>query len=158
MEQSSTPKPLWKKWWFWLAVVVALGVIGRLSGGDETTVTAEDKSGSASTSPAKMTTPTADVEVSAETYFSDYEGNELAADAKYKDKVIKITGKVNGVRKTLGTVYIDLESSNQFLQVYCSMKDESEAASVSKGSLVTLIGVGGGKTLTPTVDDCVLSN
>lgn len=156
MDQSTTSKPIWKKWWFWLAVMVVLGVIGRLSGGSESAATAEVKNGTTSSSQAPNAS--AEVEVSSETYFSDYEGNELSADARYKDKLIKITGTVSGVRKTFGTVYVDLETTNQFMQVYCSMKNESDAASVSKGSVISLIGVGGGKTIMPTVDDCVISN
>ena len=53
-------------------------------------------------------------------------------------------------------MYVDLESSNPYLQVYCELKDEADAASVSKGSRISLVGMGGGKPLLPTVDDCVI--
>lgn len=152
MEQSTTSKPIWKKWWFWLAVVVVLGVIGQLSGGGN----GSTSSASAGSATEKKEVATPDLEVTAEAYYADYDANEVAADASYKGKLIQITGTVSGVRKTFGSVYVDLETSNPYLQVYCQLKDEADAASISKGSRISLVGTGGGKPLVPTVDDCVI--
>ena len=133
-------------------IVVVLGVIGRISGGGDGAKTSQ--SGVSSSETKEVAIP--DIEVSAETYYADYDANEVSADSKYKDKQIKITGTVAGVRKSFGSVYVDLESSNPYLQVYCELKDEADAASVSKGSRISLVGMGGGKPLLPTVDDCVI--
>jgi hypothetical protein len=154
MSAEGTPSKFYKKWWFWLGVVVVLIALGRAGGGKGTESSAASTASETSQA-SEQAKP--EVSVTASDYYDEYESNEVAADNKYKGKLLQITGRVSGVRKTLGSVYIDLESSNPYLFVACEMSDESAAASVSKGSQVTIIGSGAGKVVYPQLEDCQLA-
>ena len=36
-EQTAASKPVYKKWWFWVSVIVALSILSRLGGGESAT-------------------------------------------------------------------------------------------------------------------------
>lgn len=89
-------------------------------------------------------------------YYEAYASNEVSADAKYKGKKVSISGVIDGVSKTLGTVSVNLKADEYIKQVRCKLKNESDAASLSKGQEVTLVGLGDGKTIFPEVEECVV--
>ena len=77
-----------------------------------------------------------------------YEENELAADEKYKDKTLAVTGKVSNIAETFGSITVSLDGHNLVVSVMCSF-DEAEKENViklKKGQQVTLIGKGDGMT------------
>lgn len=152
MAEEKVKKPFYKKWWVW--VIIAVFVIG---------VATQSKKSEASTSGSTAQTSTGEtpkqvpaVVVSAEAYYKAYNDNEVSADAKYKGKALEMTGTVESVNKTFGTVHVQLKGAEYFGTVDCSMVDEGSASSMSKGDVVTLIGTGDGKTVFPEVDECVV--
>lgn len=149
MSGEAQSKPLWKRWWVWVLAVIVLGAMSRMGGGGGAAVS----SGSPS---IEQEVKKPELVVTATAYFNDYEGNEVAADEKYKGKLIEISGTVAEVRKTLGSYFIDLESPNQFLHIACEMSSQDGLASVAKGSSVTIIGQGAGKVMSPRLDECVV--
>ncbi len=153
--QPQTKKPIYKKWWFWVGIVVVVGIIGSQAGkkGD-TAGASEGAVPSSSTQPAEQSAEPKAIEVTAKDYFDAYESNEVSADAKYKGKTIAITGEVEGVSKTFGTVSVNLKAAEYIKQIRCKLKEESDAASLTKGQTITLVGVGDGKTMFPEVEDC----
>src|SRR5205085_1026568 len=50
----------------------------------------------------------------------DYETDETAAEKKYKDKLIRIIGKVQAAETTPGNAFITFQSTNPSLLVKCS--------------------------------------
>lgn len=83
-----------------------------------------------------------DLMVTADTYASDYEANEIAADNKYKGKTILITGKVDGINKGVtGNGYLTLRAKGApiGMQAHLSSDGTEGAASLSKGMLVYLV-------------------
>jgi|GEM_PF-1831243 len=148
------------------ATLGLLCVFALLAAGSE-----EKKKESATTPTATGTTATGEVaapvavapvkpvevvDVSAGTLYNDYKDNELAADKKYKGKLLRISGAVDSVAKTLGSVHVRLKSSGSFGTVSAEMdeREEEKAAELTKGQAVTLVCVGHGKTLMPHVKDC----
>ncbi len=98
-----------------------------------------------------------DVEVDAATLFMDYEGNEIGADARYKNKWLLITGTVDSVAKDItDTPYITLDCGNMIFTVQCFLADTSMAGSLKKGQRVTIIGRCSGKFGNVLVKDGVL--
>lgn len=83
-------------------------------------------------------------------FFKDYEGNEAAADKKYKDKEFIVSGKVTEVKKDVfGFIYAILEVGGN--KVRCDLPDKDYAASIEIGTKITLIGkcdgMGAGQSL-----------
>lgn len=96
--------------------------------------------------PAKKVPAAADVvPVDAATLLADFEGNEAAADAKYKGKVLKVTGNVHKVDtefldKDQYIVRLDNGDQYSFLTVNCSDVVAAKAATVVPDSTVTVQG------------------
>jgi len=158
--QQQTKKPIYKKWWLWVGVIVVVGIIGSQTGkkGGNAPVAEGEATSSASPSsqPAEKPAEPKAIEVTAKDYYDAYESNEVTADAKYKGKTIAVTGEVDGVSKTFGTVSVNLKADEYIKQIRCKLKTESDAASLTKGQTVTLVGVGDDKMMFPEVEDCVV--
>ena len=88
------------------------------------------------------------VNVSAKELTKTYDENELAADEKYKGKMIAVSGKISNIAETLGNLTVSLEGHDIVKSVMCSF-DESEKSNITKlkkGQQVTLVGKGDGMT------------
>lgn len=99
--------------------------------------------------------------VSATQLMKDYEKNEVSADAKYKGKVLDVTGKVARVEKRGDDAVVKLYGINGGIglsTVNCTMSNrhEGEVASVEADKKVTLRCVGDGTTLNPENKFCEL--
>ena len=78
--------------------------------------------------------------VSAAQLSAEYESNESAANAKYKGKVILVTGVISKVyRGFLYTPYVELEAG-----VRCNFSDNEDAAmlALSEGQTISMKGQG----------------
>lgn len=99
--------------------------------------------------------------ISAGRLYEAYDANEVAADQKYKGKVLAVAGTVQSVDKdAFNNIVIDLKSANQFMPIraYLEKKYEADAASLSKGQSITFVCTGGGKIVgSPVLRDCQLS-
>ena len=90
--------------------------------------------------------------VTADEMRDEYKKNEIAADQKYKDKLVQVTGKVTKVEKTpiLG-YYVGLGSDHEDagLDVMCYLdaSAEADAGNLNAGDSVTLLGYCRGRTL-----------
>lgn len=78
-----------------------------------------------------------------------FEENELAANEKYNNKVLAVSGKIENIAETMGNITVSLQGHNAVLSVMCNF-GESEKSSVTKlkkGQQTTLIGKGDGMTM-----------
>ena len=91
------------------------------------------------------------VKVTAEQIFVDYDENEIAADDKYKEKIIQISGKVlsisGGIIGDYSDPYITLDSNKMLGNVNCSFDSshKSDLAKLKKGETTTVKCIGTGK-------------
>lgn len=81
-----------------------------------------------------------ELSVDAETLVNDYKANEVAADQKYKGKVIEISGTVDTIGKDImDTIYVTLRVGDPDFpsitspQLFFSNEHENEAAALVKG-------------------------
>jgi len=99
------------------------------------------------------------IQVTATEYDKKYHDNEVAADNVYKDKKVAITGTVESINKDmLDDVYIQLTGGGEIsMGVQCHLTDAQKAATIKKGSEITIVGTGGGMMATiPQVKDGVI--
>lgn len=134
----------------WMKLVigfVGLILIGAILGGGS------DKKGTASTGQAAQaasateapkTAPSQQViVVSATQMAKDYESNEIAADEKYKGKMIQITGVVDGIEKDLfDNPFLSMDTGWSGYFFHCSFEDATQLKKLKKGQKVTVVGEG----------------
>ncbi len=103
------------------------------------------------TTPASAAGPVEPVaKLSTDELLKQYQDNELAADGKYKNQVVQVTGKVGKVGKhPLGYPFVQLGSDREddLFGVTCYLTEAAaqEAAKLQVGATVTLKGTCAGK-------------
>lgn len=135
------------------------GICGVLSCGGTQTPTPEEKP----VVEERVKEPSAGViEITAVELISDYHANEISADQKYLNKILRVTGKVKAIERYMGgeepCVRLYGVIGNTVYWVLCVFKSEAEAASVSKSQEITVegkcVGLIGGSS--PTLRNCSL--
>ena len=102
-----------------------------------------------------------DVKITAVKLFKDYESNEVAADEKYKNKILEVTGTIEDISVVLGQIFIDLKTGEyELTSIHCSFSDthKSKIAKLRKGQSVTVKGRCTGMLLNLgiTLEKCVI--
>lgn len=95
----------------------------------------------------------ADFEITPEKLYSDYEVNEVAADEKYKGRIVALTGTINDFGKDVSDKpYISFEIDYlKSVTCYFSDDDVKQIASLEKGETIIITGNCRGLTLTNVV-------
>jgi hypothetical protein len=86
----------------------------------------------------------------------EYNSNEIAADNKYKDKVVLISGPLRQNGKFMGMSYIVIGGHGFLDGVQCMFGESAGVASLSKDSQVTVKGEVGGKKGNVLLRNCTL--
>ena len=144
-------KPVFKKWWFWVIVVLGLSVIGTAMGGDTEpggTETDNDNGAAVTTAENKKDTSSSSVEyevVEIQKMIDDLEENALKAEKTYKNKNVQVKGKIANFDSS-GT-YITIEAVNadewNFDTVMCYIKNDDQLDFLMEkavGDVVTVKG------------------
>lgn len=111
------------------------------------------------TSPPPHPPPEAPVYiVNARIMWEEYAENEVAADARYRDRRLAVTGVVATVqRNALDQAMVYFHSPNRYLRTMAILRDAEiqRAAALRSGQELTLYCTGTGKLLgRPTLGDC----
>jgi len=84
--------------------------------------------------------------VTAVELYYDYQKNGLAADEKYKDKVIIVEGSISEIDKDLGDIYCSLNTADyDWVRCYFSKSHAKEAANLEKKMKISVKGKVEGK-------------
>lgn len=79
------------------------------------------------------------IEVTSSQLVKEFQANETQANAKYIDKAIQVSGKVNDVKTNLdGKMTVMLASEDALTGVFCTLK---EASAVTAGSDIIIKGI-----------------
>ena len=136
-------------------VAIIVSIIGLPSG--DTPPSGTNNSGTTTTAPEKQT-----IKVSAKDLYQAYEENEVAADRKYGNQLVEITGTVDNIgTDVIGRVYITFPTGKTLKSVQCYFEDDEAidgVASIAKGQTVTVVGTCGGFTLNVSVKDCIITD
>jgi hypothetical protein len=99
--------------------------------------------------PAPEAPPTPVATLKAADLLNEYKSNELAADGKYKGKLIQVTGKFASVQKDLiGRYYVSMEGGSDAdfnVACYLSESGKDEAAKLQANQDLTVRGVCDGR-------------
>lgn len=154
MENGKTPKakkPIFKRIWFWIIVVILIVGIGSALGGGS-----KDKSGTSTpkSSSSKIKTAESKKEtatpISFEQMNKDYVSNGAAADDKYKGKLLEFQGKVssvtaNPIKGTDVTIEAGNFTDNQFQDTKAKVNVNDEMAKqLTSGQTYTFQAKGDG--------------
>lgn len=138
-----------------LAVLFAVFVLAVIFGGGDDSKSSLSDNSQAQAKPESIEPP---VVVAAKDLVKDYESNEVAADQKYKGKILEVSGKVAGIDSGIGdAANVRLVGTNDFNSALASGDDEftKYAATLSKGVNITLICLSDGEVLgSPSLKEC----
>lgn len=131
-------------------LTLALSVIGLIAlgcSGDSNRNTTSSDGASKTASPNPSTEKS--VEIQAKALTKEYDANEIAADEKFKGKMLAVSGKVSNIAETMGNMTVQLEGHDVVASVMCRFADAEKpsVAKLKKGQQAKLVGVGDGKTL-----------
>ncbi|KAA3624091.1 MAG: hypothetical protein DWQ02_23520 [Bacteroidetes bacterium] len=99
----------------------------------------------------------ADIKIEAPELFSAFESDELAANEKYLDKVVEVTGVVSEVKQEDGIISVVLETEDLMFGVICQLDEYSESrkSDFKIGESVTLKGLCTGSLMDVVLVRCV---
>ena len=105
-----------------------------------------------------MTKATAEMQLSANQLFIDYENDEAKANGRYLDKIMEISGKVKEVTTDEnGMTSLTLESGSDMFGVICQLDNltKHERTDFKEGELVKLKGICTGVLMDVVLVRCV---
>lgn len=135
-----------------VAILVVLMVIGLVASGKET----KGSDGNAAAA-APAVAPT---DVTAVELFRAYEANEAAAQERYGNRPLRVTGMVSGVDLDLtDNPVVKLATPNEFMSASANLADVSKpkASGLVKGQKIVLLCSGVSEVISiPQLADCVI--
>jgi hypothetical protein len=99
---------------------------------------------------------TTDFHIDAESLYKDFAKNESTANAKYLDKIIEVTGKVDDIENTNGATVIIISANQSSGGISCKMFNKTN--SFQKGQEITIKGKCSGFLSDVNLVDCVLKS
>ena len=97
------------------------------------------------------------IEVSPSKLYQDYKNNEVAADLKYKEKTLILTGTVAEIRKDImDDIIVEIRAGGTYNSINCYFGENhtNEAAVLSKGEKITIKGRCEGKLISVSLKGC----
>ena len=163
--EEKQKKPVYKKWWFWLIVILVIGAIGSSMGEESDTTgkqvdkqVADSKESEAQEVTEETTEEATEEETTEEEteptisytkyqvseMMDELSDNALKAEDKYNKQYVEITGELSVIDS--GGKYVSLFSENEefaLTGVQCYIKNDTQKEQVmemSKGDMVTIKG------------------
>lgn len=131
-----------------LTVIIALFVIGMIG---------SSKGGSKSSQQGSVSPTSAPIaeKISARQLADDFDENQVAAEAKWQDKLVEFSAKVTNITDS-GLSFSDVASKDFSLaQISCRIKDKQQLLALKNGQTVTVRGIVGKQTIgVIDVNDC----
>lgn len=108
--------------------------------------------------PAKKVENSVGITITASALAKEYASNEKAADSKYLNKAIKVTGVVKEIEKNAdGGIMVILESGDPMVDVQCALRDKT--ASPTVGQSMEIKGFCSGNSITGvSLTGCVINS
>lgn len=139
---------------YFVGLAIFAGSLGALSDVAPSNAGAGQSVGAETATEAKASQTEA-VSVDARTLYADYDANEIAADRKYKDKPLKVTGVVASIDSNIADEPTVVLTAGDFASVHVDGLPANVAANFAKGQTITVACKGGGEMMgTPLLSEC----
>jgi hypothetical protein len=100
--------------------------------------------------------------VEAERLNAAYQANEVAADNKYKGRLLAVSGTVQSISKDFADdTYLAIATSNEFMPIHANLQQRyvAQAAALQKGQQITVVCKGNGMMIgSPMLKDCAIAS
>ncbi|MFN7118494.1 MAG: OB-fold protein [Saprospiraceae bacterium] len=105
-----------------------------------------------------MQRATADLTITAPELMAAFNSDENAANAKYLDKVVAVSGKVLAVNTNEGVTVVSLDAADDLGAISCELDrfSKQNRTNFSPGEQLTIKGICSGKTIDVVLVQCVL--
>lgn len=159
---SNNKKKWYQRWYVW---VIILGFLGGVFSKDDKEKAPEDDNKEIVNE--EETKNVNAVEIKSSVLYKAYDDNEVSADNQYKDKWLRITGKIidirnNPVKKSETIIKLNglIDNEYEIVGVACHFDEshKSTIASLVKGQTVTILGKCIGKPVFIKIQECSLVN
>jgi hypothetical protein len=151
MEDQKTKKSIFKKWWFWVIIVLVLFII--LGSGSSNKNSTNNQQSQNNTEQQRAYT-----RVAASDLATEYKANQVAADEKYKEKTIEVSGTIYNIGKDiLDAPYVTLNGIDMVTNIQCMFdkSDQGQLSSLSKDTKIVLRGkVSGQVVFNVLINNC----
>lgn len=98
------------------------------------------------------------ISITASELIAAYDENEVAADGKYKNKNLEVTGTIASIGSGINDPYIVLRDGDSYIGIQCYFENQSGLANLKKGDQITIKGIGKGKLLNVNVEKCKIKS
>jgi len=161
MEEGQKPRRKGLPVWEWIIIgFFVLAIIGAISNRSAPSTPTTESSPASPQQTSAPATPPPPIQVSAITLTADYVNNQFAADEKYKDKVLDVSGTISDIdRDVFGNPFVELDTGqgieNTVFNFTNNATDTASLANISVGESLTIQGTCKGKTGTEVdMEDC----
>jgi len=148
--------------WLLLNILIIIGIEENPSSRNKGDINSRVVLNSSSTTAKKSKTPDEKViKVGVGRILSDYEHNEVAADNKYKGKLVQVRGRVTSIKKDLfDNLYITLGTGKAFevpeFQAFFDDSMNNVLGQIRKGSTLTVTCRVKGLMMNVLGEDCII--
>ena len=95
--------------------------------------------------------------VNSKNLYNDYNNNEIAADDKYKGKIIQVKGTIRDIgNDIMDEAYVTLIGDEFFGDVQCFFSDKSYLVDVKKGQNINVVGYCDGLFINVIMKNCII--
>ena len=95
--------------------------------------------------------------VNSKNLYNDYNNNEIAADDKYKGKIIQVKGTIRDIgNDIMDEAYVTLVGDEFFGDVQCFFSDKSYLVDVKKGQNINVVGYCDGLFINVIMKNCII--
>ena len=95
--------------------------------------------------------------VNSKNLYNDYNNNEIAADDKYKGKIIQVKGTIRDIgNDIMDEAYVTLIGDEFFGDVQCFFTDKSYLVDVKKGQNINVVGYCDGLFINVIMKNCII--
>jgi len=108
--------------------------------------------------PADLTKARADFQITATDLQKAFEEDENAANARFLQKIVEVTGRVGTIKPVEGqSVNITLETENPLSGVICTLNRLSDISKIKEGDTISIRGRVSGSLMDILLNNCVIT-
>jgi hypothetical protein len=149
------PKKSRKKLWIIIGIAVVVIIVIAAGAGKKQQAEHQTPAQTTTTAPAQDVPKSPDYTMTIDQLWAEYDANELAANQKYKGKIILLSGIAGDVgTELLGREYVFVKGAGNLASAQCVMNNNGQAASVVKGQPITVQGSCNGKMGWILLENC----